>query len=245
MILTDDITTIFEARTPFEFTSKDLYKLFRVTFMDQVAEWRTAAVREDPTVQHPRRTDVQRILENVVAHMEEQRDSEELNQYSKYSAGILQMLRVFVAANNPLDLYDEMVHYAAENLNAPRVQVNNNIQFSDQMGRMFGSMQEFFESNFFDSLSELVQIEETMWSSRNTNEGGPNPQPTQEDIAGFFTTALSQMQDERNNDRTHYFQYSEGVFETILPFLTADNNPSILFAEIVSFMRGQAGNYGE
>ena len=140
-----------------------------------------------------------------------------------------------------------MTTYAVDNLNAPRVQVNqeNNIQFSDQMGRMFGSMQDFFESNFFDSLAELVQMEESIWILSNTNEGRPNPQPTQEEIAGFFTAALNQMRDERNNDTTHYFQYSEAAFETILPFLTDDNNPSIVFAEIVSFMRRQAAMYAE
>ena len=146
MILTNDIITIFEARTAFEFTSKDLYKFFRATFMDKVVEWRTAAVREDPTVQHPKRQQLKMILENVLAYMQEERDSEELNRYSKYSRGILQILRVFVSANNPLHLYEEMTNYAVDNLNAPCIQVNqeNNIQFSDQMGRMFGSMQDFF-----------------------------------------------------------------------------------------------------
>ena len=161
MILTDDIITIFEAQTPLEFTSKDLYKLFRATFMDKVAEWRTAAIREDPNVNHPGRQQVRTILENVLAYMQQESDSNALNQYSKYSTGILQILRVFVAANNPLDLYEEMTTYADDNLNAPCVQLNqeNKIQFSNQMGRMFGSMQDFFYSNFVDSLAELVQME--------------------------------------------------------------------------------------
>ena len=82
MILTDDITTIFEAWTPMEFTTKDLYKLFRATFMDKVAEWRTGVIRVDPTVQHPGRQQVRTILENVLAYMQEERNSDELNWYS-------------------------------------------------------------------------------------------------------------------------------------------------------------------
>ena len=148
MILTNDIITIFEAQTPLEFTSKDLYKLFRATFMDKVAEWRTAAIREDPNVNHPGRQQVRTILENVLAYMQQESDSNALNQYSKYSTGILQILSVFVRANNALDLYEEMTKYSADNLNAdaPHIQVNqeNQIQFSDAMGRMFGSMQDFF-----------------------------------------------------------------------------------------------------
>ena len=214
--------------------------------MDKVAEWRTGAIREDPTVQHPGHQQVRTILENVIAYMQEERNSEELNRYRKYSRGILQILSVFVRANNPLDLYEEMTGYAVENLNQRRVLVNedSNIHFSDEMGRMFGSMQDFFESNFFNSLAELVEMEKTIWvsSNTNTNEGS---QPTQEDIAGFFNAALTQMRDERNNDTTHYFQYSERAFETILPFLTDDNNPSIVFAEIVRFMQRQTAMYAE
>ena len=150
-----------------------------------------------------------------------------MKQYSKYSTGILQILSVFVRANNSLDLYEEMTNYSVENLNAPRdeprIQVSqeNHIQFSNQMSRVFGSMQDFFERNLFDSLAEVVQMEETMWILRNTNEGRPNPQPTQEDIAGFFTAALTEMKDLQNNDTTHYFQYSECGSSS--PFLLFSN----------------------
>ena len=82
--------------------------------------------------------------------MQEERNSLALNQYSKYSTGILQILSVFVRANNSLGLYEEMTQYSADNLNAdaPCVQVNqeNQIQFSDEMGRMFGSIQGFFRA---------------------------------------------------------------------------------------------------
>ena len=242
-ILTHDVKTIFEAETTAEFTSKDLYKLFRAVFMSRVVEWRTATVREDPGRLHPTRNELRQILENVLVYMKQRRNSNDFNPHRKYSADIYDILSTLVLSNDPIAIYEEMVGDAADNLNAPRVQVNrnNNMQFRVEMDKMFGSIQNFFESNVFDSFAELAMLQNTLWISSNLEETN-DPQPTREDIAGFFTSAVTEMRELLTNRSTHFYQYSEDVIDQFESFLT-ENNTSIMFDEIVSFMGTQAAVY--
>ena len=162
LIVPDDLKVMFQVdddQDYEQFTRKDIYNLFNLDLMSAMDNWRN----DDPEQRigsNPSKNQLRNIFNEVFTHMEEQQSHLSYNQHTKYSTEIIRMLKGFVGANNPKAIYNNMRNYAEELAAQPEQQneQHNNLDFSSNMELMFGGVEQFYRSNFFDSFAEQVSF---------------------------------------------------------------------------------------
>ena len=163
LIVPYDIKVMFEVNDDKDykqFTRKDIYNLFNLNIMSEMETWRNEN-DEERIGTKPSNNQLRKIFNKVFMHMEEQQGNNSYNGHTKYSTGIVGMLRGFVDSNKPKAIYNNMKNYEEEQLVAqpePQNELHNILDYSINMEYMFGGVEQFYRSNFFDSFAEKVSF---------------------------------------------------------------------------------------